>query len=67
MMSCAWSVVLARVLQRGGFVVETTSNGRHTPAALQTPRYDIILCDLRMSEHYGCVFWLGQNTRGRSR
>jgi CheY-like chemotaxis protein len=49
--------VLARVLQRDGSVVETASNGRHARAALQTPRYDMMLCDLRMSERDGRAFY----------
>jgi CheY-like chemotaxis protein len=37
--------------------VETASQAQHTRAVLQTPRYDMILCDLRMSERDGCAFY----------
>jgi CheY-like chemotaxis protein len=48
---------LARLLQRDGYRVETAPNGRHVLAALQTQRYDVILCDLRMPELDGRAFY----------
>src|SRR5215813_14985990 len=42
--------VLARLLQRDGYRVETARNGRDALVALQGQRYDVILCDLRMPE-----------------
>ena len=42
--------VLARLLQRDGYVVATASNDRHALAALQAQPYDVILCYLRMPE-----------------
>ena len=49
--------VLARLLQRDGYVVATASDGRHALAALQAQRYDVILCDLRMPELDGRAFY----------
>jgi CheY-like chemotaxis protein len=47
---------LARLLQRDGYMVATAGNGRHALAALQAPRSDVILSDLRMPELDGCAF-----------
>ena len=48
---------LTRLLQRDGYVVETAGNGRSGLAALQTQRFDVILCDLRMPELDGRAFY----------
>jgi CheY-like chemotaxis protein len=40
-----------------GAVVAAARNGRHALATLQTQRYDVILCDLRMPELDGRAFY----------
>ena len=48
---------LTGLLRRDGYLVGTTSNGRHALAQLQAQHYDVILCDLRMPELDGPAFY----------
>lgn len=41
---------LARLLRRDGYSVDTASNGRQALVMLETQKYDLLLCDLRMPE-----------------
>jgi two-component system response regulator GlrR len=47
---------LTRLLHRDGYRVAAASHGRDALAALQAPRSDVILGDLRMPELDGCAF-----------
>jgi CheY-like chemotaxis protein len=48
---------LALVLRRDGYTVDTADNGQRALAQLQTQRYDLVLCDLRMPELDGRAFY----------
>ena len=49
--------VLATLLRRDGYTVDIAANGRLALNQLQTHRYDVILCDLRMPELGGEDFY----------
>jgi CheY-like chemotaxis protein len=49
--------VLARLLRRDGYRVDTAAEGQQALAQLQTQHYDVILCDLWMSGLDGYTFY----------
>jgi signal transduction histidine kinase/CheY-like chemotaxis protein len=49
--------ILARLLRRKGYQVDSAANGTAGLAALFKARYDLILCDMRMPEMNGPEFY----------
>jgi CheY-like chemotaxis protein len=48
---------LSRLLRRDGHTVETADNGHQALERLREHHYDVILCDLRMPDLDGPVFY----------
>jgi CheY-like chemotaxis protein len=48
---------LAQLLRRDAYTADTVRNGRLALVQLQTHRYDVILCDLRMPDLDGPDFY----------
>jgi DNA-binding NtrC family response regulator len=58
--------MLKTILSRGGYDITTAANGREGLEKLESARFDIVLCDLRMPEMDGLAFLDALGEAGRS-